>query len=75
MIIRGPDKDASSPGGSFIEVVILADESGVQYPHHDLIMVNLNSDDCNVHRVLVDSESSIDVLFCDVFLKMNIPLQ
>lgn len=77
MIIGGLDKDTktSIPGESCIEVITFAsvDANGIQYPHHDPIMVTLNIDKYNVHHIFVDSESSVDALFYGAFLKMNIP--
>lgn len=49
-----------------------ADVEGVQYPYHDAMVVTLNIDDYDVHRVLVDNGSSIDVLFYDALVRMNI---
>lgn len=59
------------------EVIIVtrADAEGVQYSHHDPMVVTLNIDDYDVHRALIDSGSSVDVLFYDALLKMNIPLE
>lgn len=36
------------------------------------MVVTLNITDYNVHRVLVDNESLVDVLFYDALLKINI---
>lgn len=47
----------------------------MQYPHHDPIIMTLNIDDCNVHHVLVDTRSSVDVLFYDTLVKMSISLE
>lgn len=49
-----------------------ADDEGVQYPHNDDVVVTLNIANYNVHRMLVDNRSSIDILFHEVLLKMNI---
>lgn len=39
------------------------------------MVVILNIDDCNLHRILVDSRRLVDVLFYDALMKMNILLE
>lgn len=51
------------------------DVKKAQYPYNDVMVVTLNIVDYNVHHVLVDSRSSVDVLFYDALLKMSIPLE
>lgn len=51
------------------------DSEGVQYPHNDTMVVTFNITDYNVYRMLVDNEKSVDVLFYDAFLKINILLE
>lgn len=46
----------------------------IQYPHDDPLVVILNIANYDISHVLVDNGSSIDVLFYDTLLKMNIPL-
>ena len=78
MIIGEPGIGAGTNNleGSPHEVItfIIAKSDGIQYPHHNPIIVTLNIDDCNVHCVLVDMGSSVDVLFYDAFLRMKIAL-
>ena len=38
-----------------------------------MVVVSLNIADYDVHCILVDSESSVDILFYDVFSKISIP--
>ena len=38
-----------------------------------MVVVYLNIADCDVHRILIDSESSVDILFYNVFSKISIP--
>ena len=52
--------------------VAYVDDEGIQHPHHDPIVVTLNIDDCNVHHILVDIGSSVDLLSYDAFVKMKI---
>lgn len=47
------------------------DTEGVPYPHDPIIMT-LNIDGYNVQHILVNSGSSMDILFYDTFLRMNI---
>ena len=48
------------------------DAQGVQFPHNDAIVVSLNIANYDVRRILVDNESSADVLFYDAFSRMSI---
>ena len=76
MIIVEPGEDTTSPNESSHDAITftIADADGIQYPHHDLFIVILNIDDCNVHHVLIDTGSSVDVLFYDTFIRMKIIL-
>ena len=47
------------------------DARGVQFSHN-VVVNSLNIEDYDVHRILVDNESSIDVLSYDAFSKMLI---
>lgn len=48
------------------------DVEGVQYLHDDPVVISLNIFNYDVNCVLVDNESSVDILFFDAFLKMDI---
>ena len=56
---------------TFFEV----DLKGIKYPHDDPVVVSLNIFYYDVHRVLVNNESSIDVLFYDAFIYMNLSFE
>ena len=43
------------------------DTQGVQFPHNDAVVVSLNIANYAVRRILVDNESSADILFYDAF--------
>ena len=45
------------------------------YPHNDAVVVTLNIENYLVRRVLIDNDSSMDVLFYDTFSKMKIPFE
>ncbi|XP_073109694.1 uncharacterized protein [Elaeis guineensis] len=47
------------------------DVQGVQFLHNDAVVVNLNIINYDAHRVLIDNESSVDILFYDAFSKME----
>ena len=49
-----------------------ADLDGIKYPHDDPIVVSLNITNYDIHRILVDNESSVDVIFYDAFVCMNL---
>lgn len=53
---------------------ILTDAEGVPNPHDDLVVITINIANYDVNCVLVNNRSSVDVLFNDALLKMNIPL-
>ena len=38
-----------------------------------MVVVSLNIADYDIRRILVDSGSSVDILFYDAFSKMSIP--
>ncbi|XP_073106888.1 uncharacterized protein [Elaeis guineensis] len=48
------------------------DAQKVQFPHNDAVVVSLNIANYEIHRILVDNRSSIDILFYDVFSRMPI---
>lgn len=47
------------------------DLQGIQCPHDDALVVSLNINGYDVSRILVDSGSSVNVLYFDVFMKMK----
>ena len=47
------------------------DAQGVQFPHNDAVVVSLNIANYDVHRILVDNESSADILFYDAFSRRS----
>ena len=49
-----------------------ADLKGIKYPHDNFIVVALNIFNYDVHHVLVGNRSSVDVLFYDAFVRMNL---
>ena len=67
--IGPPKRQRTEESITFIE----EDAQEIQFPHNDAVVVSLNIADYDVRRILVDSESSIDILFYDVFSKMSIP--
>ena len=48
------------------------DTQGVRFSHNDMVVISLNIANYDVHRILVDNESFIDVLYYDAFFKMSI---
>lgn len=51
------------------------DDDGIQFPHNDAIVVTLNIKNYDIHRIFIDNESSMDVLYFDAVLKMRISLE
>ena len=49
------------------------DAQKVQLSHNDVVVVTLNIAGYDVRCILIDNESSIDILFYDVFSKISIP--
>lgn len=47
----------------------------MQYLYNDAAVVTMNITNYDVHRMLIDNESSINVLFYEVLLKINIFLE
>lgn len=69
-IIGGLEEEAEEGKRQRLEEVITftrANTERVQYPHHDAMVIILNIDDYDVHRVLINSGSSVDILFYDTF--------
>ena len=55
--------------GSFSNVISFNDNDfeGIQNPHNEAIIVSMMVAKHNVRRVLIDNESSADILFYDTF--------
>ena len=49
-----------------------ADLHGINHPHDDPIVIFLNIFNYDVRQVLIDNRSSIDVLFYDAFVRINL---
>ena len=78
MLSSGGTADWSSenlPKDKYEEVITFfrEDAKGIQFSYNDAVVVSLNIKNYNVHRILVDDESSVDVLFHNAFSKMDIP--
>ena len=50
------------------------DVGGIQTSHDDAMVISLTIDNYEVKHVLVDNESSADILFYEVFQKINLSL-
>jgi len=48
------------------------DASGIQHPHNDALVVKLVMEDFDVERVLINTGSSVNLIFLKTFLKMGI---
>ena len=44
----------------------------IKYPHDDPVVISLNITNYDVHRILVDNRSLVDVLFYDAFVGINL---
>lgn len=55
-------------------LIIFLEESdqGVQFFHNDAVVVNLNMENYDVHYILIDNESSDDILYFDALTKIGI---
>ena len=49
-----------------------SDMEGCQHPHDDLLVIRVVMANKTVHMVLIDNESSTDVIFISAFNKMGI---
>ncbi|XP_075665327.1 uncharacterized protein LOC142634986 [Castanea sativa] len=47
-------------------------ERRLHHPHDDTLVVTIQARDYNMHRVLVDNDSSADILYYDAFQQMGI---
>ena len=48
------------------------DARRLHHPHDDALVVSIRIEDYNMHRVLVDNESSADILYYPAFQQMGI---
>ena len=44
----------------------------LHHPHDDALVVNIRIEDYNMHRVLIDDGSSVDILYYPAFQQMGI---
>ena len=44
----------------------------LHHPHNDALVVSIRIEDYNMHRVLIDNESSADILYYSAFQQMGI---
>ena len=51
---------------------ILKGKCLLHHPHDDALVVSIRVGDYNTHRVLVDNESSVDILYYLMFQQMRI---
>ncbi|XP_019053926.1 PREDICTED: uncharacterized protein LOC109114912 [Nelumbo nucifera] len=56
------------------EVIYFTEDDirGIQYPHDDVLVVRLLSNDFRVKRILVDYSSSTNILFLEAFKRMEL---
>ena len=48
------------------------DARRLHHPHDDALVVSIRVGDYNMHRVLVDNDSSVDILYYPAFQQMRI---
>lgn len=48
------------------------DTTGLDAPHKDPLVITLTIADCEVSRILVDTGSSVEIIFKDTLRKMNV---
>lgn len=55
------------------EIITFSEEDaqGVQYPHNDAVVIEINIANYDVRRILVSSGCSANILFYDAFFKMG----
>ena len=58
-----PTKKPKVEGITFIE----EDEYGVRYSHNNMVVINFNVANFDVHRILIDNGSSANILFYPAF--------
>ena len=49
------------------------DAQGIQFPHNNAMVIIINIANYDVRCILIDNESSTDILFYDAFSQMDIP--
>ncbi|KAL0444441.1 UNVERIFIED_CONTAM: hypothetical protein Slati_2166800 [Sesamum latifolium] len=47
------------------------DEKGVMFPHEDAVVISAIISNMEVRRILIDSGSSVDVMFLEAYQKMG----
>ncbi|XP_013639584.1 PREDICTED: uncharacterized protein LOC106344824 [Brassica oleracea var. oleracea] len=52
----------------------VADTHGISMPHNDPLLIDIGIDECQVTKVLVDTCSSVDLIFRDMLDKMGVDL-
>ena len=48
------------------------DAKGIRQPHDDPLVIMLRIEEYNIHQILIDNRSSIDILYMPTFQKMMI---
>ena len=48
------------------------DARSLHHPHDDALVVSIRIGDYNTHKILVDNESSADILYCPAFQQMRV---
>ncbi|KAL1218140.1 hypothetical protein V5N11_033128 [Cardamine amara subsp. amara] len=51
-----------------------ADTWGLDLPHNDPLVITLTIGDCNVRKVLVDIDSSVDLIYKETLVKMGVSI-
>ncbi|KAK3003723.1 hypothetical protein RJ639_019794 [Escallonia herrerae] len=68
-LTQGPPKRTKAPASLEFND---SDLEGVSLPHDDALVITLRIDAFQVKRILIDTGSSVDILFEDAFLQMGI---
>ena len=68
------DRPSKAPKHSRNEVISFSDKDleGIQHPHDDLLVLTITVANFKVRRILVDSGNSTDILFVEVYDKLNL---
>ena len=67
--VKKPKKSQSEPGSI---VFIKADLEQVQHPHNNPLVIHLWVQNYDVKKILVDAESSTEVMYYDIFEQLNL---
>lgn len=51
------------------------DDDGIQFLHDDGVVIILNIENYDVHCILIDNRSLVNILYFDILLKMDISLE